>query len=416
MGRDVRPRTVPRLRLGETFAALRYRNYRLWFFGQLVSLFGTWMQSSAQGFLVYELTGSAAYLGLVTFASGLPTWLFTLYGGVVADRVSRRALMVATQSAMMALAFILGVMAFLRIVQPWHIVALAFLLGVANAFDAPARQAFVLEMVDRADMGNAIALNATMFNTAQVMGPAAGGLAYALVGPAWCFVLNGLSFVAIIVGLLMMQLKPLTRPLRRASVRRDLGEGLRYVLSEPIICALIGLVGIASMFGIGFVTLMPAWAVKVLQGDATTNGLLMAARGLGATAGALGIASLGRFSYKGRLLTLGSLVAPVALLLFCAVRWLPLALLFLVITGVAQVMMLNLANVLVQHQVADELRGRVMGIYTLIMMGAMPIGGLLGGATAQRIGEPMTGAIAGLATLAAAVMAWVFLPRLRALE
>ena len=176
----------------QTFAALKYPNYRLWFFGQLVSLAGTWMQSAALGYLIYQITRSPVYLGYVSFASGIPTWLFTLYGGVIADRVSRRALMIITQTSMMILAFILAALTFTAVVQPWHILLLAFLLGVAQAFDAPARQAFVLEMVEREDLTNAVALNATMFNLAVAVGPAVGGLTYAAFGHGWCFMLNGL--------------------------------------------------------------------------------------------------------------------------------------------------------------------------------------------------------------------------------
>jgi len=400
----------------QTFASLKYRNYRLWFYGQMISLFGTWMQSAAQGFLVFELTRSPLYLGYVTFASGIPTWLFSLYSGVVADRVSRRTLLVATQTAMMILAFILAALTALHLVQPWQIVALAFLLGIANAFDAPARQAFVLEMVEREDMANAIALNSSMFNISQVVGPAAGGLTYALLGPAWCFTLNGISFIAVIVGLLMMVIRPQAAPPRRASLHADLGEGLRYVLGHEVIRALIGLVGVTSLFGMSFVTLIPAWTVDVLRGGSAMNGLLLAARGVGAVISALTIAGLVHSRIKGQLLTLGSLAFPVVLLLFAMVRWLPLALLLLVLIGIGQVLVLNLANILVQEQAADELRGRVMGIYSLIFLGLMPVGGLLAGAMAERIGEPATVILGGAVSLAFAIAAWLFLPRLRALE
>jgi len=275
-------RTVPRPSWQQTFAAFKYRNYRLWFGGQLFSLFGTWMQTTAQGYLVYQLTNSSAYLGYVAFASGVPTWLFTLYGGVVADRMSRRTLMVVTQSAMLVLAFILAALTFTGLVQPWHIVVLAFLLGIANAFDAPARQAFVLEMVEREDLTNAIALNASMFNAATAVGPAVAGVTYAAFGPAWCFTLNGISFIAIIVALLMMQIRPQAVPARRVSAASEVMEGLRYVVAQPVIRALIGLVGVLSLFGVSLFALMPAWAVQVLGGDAATLGWLQSARGAGA--------------------------------------------------------------------------------------------------------------------------------------
>ena len=207
-----------------TFAALAYPNYRLWFFGQMVSLFGTWMQITALGYLVYEITRSPAYLGYTGFASGLASWIFTLWGGVVADRVPRRRLLVVTQVLSMLLAFLLSALVFAGVVAPWQIILLAFLLGVVNAFDAPARQAFVLEMVDRSVLTNAIALNSTMFNIAISAGPAAGGVVYALLGPAWCFAINGVSFVAVIAALLAMRLPPPPR-LPRAGPRRSLMSG-----------------------------------------------------------------------------------------------------------------------------------------------------------------------------------------------
>ena len=409
-------RTVPRPSWQQTFAAFKYRNYRLWFGGQLFSLFGTWMQTTAQGFLVYQLTNSPAYLGYVAFASGIPTWLFTLYGGVIADRMSRRTLMVVTQSAMLVLAFILAALTFTGLVQPWHIVVLAFLLGIANAFDAPARQAFVLEMVEREDLTNAIALNATMFNAATAVGPAVAGVTYAAFGPAWCFTLNGVSFIAIIVALLMMRIRPQAARARRVSAASDLMEGLRYVVAQPVIRALIGLVGVLSLFGVALFTLMPAWAVEVLSGDAATLGWLQSARGAGALIGALLLASLGRFKFKGKLLTAGTILFPLTLLIFALIRWLPVSLLVLVAVGAAQILALNLANAIVQTQVSDELRGRVMGIYSLVFFGFMPIGGLLAGAAAQYIGEPETVAVSALISLGVAALVWVFLPQVRALR
>jgi MFS family permease len=396
-----------------TFACLRYPNFRLWFYGQMVSLFGTWMQMTAQGFLVFQLTKSPAYLGYVAFASGVPTWLLMLYGGVLSDRVPRRALLIATQTAMMVLAFILAAMTFLKVIQPWHIVALAFLLGIANAFDAPARQAFVTEMVDREDLTNAIALNGTMFNTATALGPAAAGLAYAALGPAWCFTLNGFSFIAVIVGLALMRLKPVVRRARNTSALVDLHEGLHYVVSNPVILTLTIMVGALSLFGNSFATLLPAWAVEILHGGAATNGWLQAARGLGALMCALLIAALGRFRFKGRLLTWGSMALAISLLAFSLVHWLPLSLLALVAVGATFMAVSNLANTLVQTQVDDELRGRVMGVYSLIFFGFMPIGSLLAGELTERSSAPLTVAGSALAWLACAAIVYVVVPRVR---
>ena len=398
------------------FAALRYPNYRLWFVGQLASLIGTWMQSTAQQFLVFQLTGSPAFLGYVGFASGIASWLFMLYAGTVADRVPRRNLMVVTQTAMLALAFILAALTFAGLVQPWHIVGLAFLLGIANAFDAPARQAFVLEMVDREDLANAIALNATMFNAGAFAGPAVAGMTYALVGPAWCFVINGVSFIAVIAALLLMKLKPFVPRARGGSALEDLREGLNYVRHNGAVRTIILTIGLVSLFGLSFVTLFPAWAVTILGGDATTNGLLQSARGLGALGGALMIAALGRFKGKGRLLTIGTFVFPALVLLFAQIRWLPLSLLVLAGAGWGFMILVNMANTLVQGQVPDELRGRVMGIYTLIFFGFMTIGSMLAGQAATLIGAPLTVTASALIMLAYAGLLWTLAPRLRQLQ
>ncbi len=413
----VQPNARPtRPSVQQTFAALRYRNYRLWFSGQLVSLFGTWMQTTAQGYLVFQLTQSPAYLGYVGFAAGVPAWLFTLYGGVIADRMPRRTLMLITQTAMMILAFVLAGLVFAGLVRPWQIVTLAFLLGVANAFDGPARLAFVVELVDREDLTNAIALNATMFNLATATGPAMAGLTYALIGPAWCFMLNGLSFLAVIWALLRMKLPPPKPAAKRASTWADLGEGVRYIVREPAIRTLIGLVGMTSMFGISFATLFPAWAVNVLGGDATTNGLLQSARGLGALLSALMLASLGRFRFKGKLLTLGTFAFPLLLLLFTFMRSLPLALLALVGTGMAVILIMNIANALVQGLVPDALRGRVMSVYSMTFFGCMPIGALWIGAVAEYASAPAAMIIGGTISLAFAALLFVFAPWVRVLE
>ena len=397
------------------FAALRHRNYRLWFWGQMVSLFGTWMQTTAQGYLIYELTHSSVFLGYVAFANGLPTWLFMLYGGVVADRVPRRRVLVVSQTSMMLLALVLAGLTFSSLVQAWHILVLAFLLGIVNAFDAPARLAFTLEMVSRDDLANAVALNSAMFNIATALGPAAGGVVYALIGPGWCFTVNGLSFVAIIVALLMMNLASHAVPASRASALTDLGAGIRYVASEPAARGLIVLMSLTSLFGVSVVTLLPAWATDVLGGNATTNGTLLSARGVGALAGALLIASLGRFTWRGKLLTAGSFVFPTMILLFAIVRWLPFSLLTLAGAGVAQILVGNLSNVLLQTLAPDALRGRVMSIFSTVFFGFMPIGGLLVGALAEYIGAPPAVMLSAAILLGGAALLRIWVPKLAAL-
>ena len=400
----------------QTFAALRYRNYKLWFWGQMTSLFGSWMQITAQGFLIYQLTKSPAYLGLLGFANGVPTWLFMLYAGVVADRVPRRKLLIVTQTCMMVLAFALAALAFLHVVRPWHVLLLSFGMGIANAFDAPARQAFILEMVEPVDLTNAIALNGAMFNTATAVGPAVAGVTYALFGPAWCFVINGFSFIAVIGALASMRLKPFVARDRITSVARDLHEGVRFVLRHETIRALIATIGVVSGFGLAFATLVPAWAVKVLGGDATTNGLLQSARGAGALLGALLIASLGRFEFRGRLLTLGTFAFPGLLIVFSLIHWLPFSLLTLFGVGIAQIFIFNLCNSLVQTQVPEALRGRVMGIYSLVFFGIMPLGALWVGTVAERTSEATAVLIGSSITLGYALLVWLFIPAVRRLK
>jgi MFS family permease len=404
------------LHLQETFAALKHYNYRLWFFGQLVSLMGTWMQSTAQGYLIYQLTGSPAYLGLVGFVGGMPALLFTLFGGVIADRISRRTLMVITQTAMLILAFILAVLAFTHLVQPWHILVLAFFLGIANAFDAPARNAFVTELVSREDMTNAIALNSTMFNLATVVGPSVAGLTYAAFGPAWCFTLNGISFIAIIVALLFMRVKPIIQPAYRPSVITDLKEGLQYVFSSRLILSLIGSIGMVSIFGIGMLTLLPAWATDILHGNVTTNGLLISARGFGSMVSALMLAYMGNRKLRGKLWTLGAFFMPIMLLIFAWIRWLPLSLVMLAGVGWSFMMVMNNSNALVQSEVPDHLRGRVMSIYTLVFFGSMPLGSLFAGAFAQKFNEPLTVVLGATVLMVMAVASWFFLPGIRKQE
>jgi MFS family permease len=412
--------TIPSLQrstfAARTFAALRYRNYRLWFFGQMVSLFGSWMQTTAQGFLVFQLTGSPAYLGYVGFAAGVPAWALTLYGGVVADRVPRRTLLIATQIAQMALAFILAGLVFSGVVQPWHIIVLSLLLGVANAFDAPARLAFVRELVDKEDLTNGIALNATMFNLATTTGPAMAGVMYNLVGPAWCFMLNGISFLAVIGALWRMRITSGPVAPRNASAWRDLREGLSYIVHEPVVRTLIALVGATSCFGISFATLFPAWAVRILGGDATTTGLLQSARGLGALMGALLIASLGRFQFKGHLLTVGTFAFPLLLILMTFTNRLWLTLAILVASGLAVILIMNLANALVQTLTPDALRGRVMAVYSMVFFGMMPVGALWVGVVAERVGEPAAVISGALAVLGVAGAIFVAVPQIRALR
>jgi len=399
-----------------TFTSLKYPNYRLWFGGQLVSLVGTWAQSAALGYLIYQLTKSPAYLGYVSFASGLPTWIFTLYAGAIADRVPRRTLMVITQSCMMVVAIVLAILTFTNLIQWWQILILSFLMGVCNAFDAPARQAFVLEMVEREDMTNAIALNSTMFNLAVVVGPALGGLIYAWVGPGWCFTINAISFIAVIIALLLMKLKPFIPVKSDRSTLGDVKDGLKYVANHPSVRMLISNLFIITLFGLGIATLIPAWAVEVLGGGATTNGFLMAARGFGSLMGALMIASLGRIRFHGKIWTINSLLLPIAMIIFAFMRWLIPSMLVMAAMGFTFMMIVNLSNSMVQIRIADEMRGRVMGVFTFFFFGAMPLGSLISGWAADIIGEPLTVIISAMLLLVFALWVYWRRPTLRAME
>ncbi len=371
------------------------------------------MQTTAVGFLIFELTHSPIYLGYAGFAAGIPSWIFTLYGGVIADRLSRRYLLIITQTAMMMLAFILTTITFLHIVQPWHILFLAFLLGVANAFDAPARQAFASELVSRDDLTNAIALNSTMFQLATVIGPTAAGIAYAAFGPGWCFAINGVSFIAVIVALALMRDIPPPAPQKHRPGIAAIKEGLLYVVHHRLVRTLILLVATSSLLGLSFTTLVPAWAVNVLGGGPQMNGLLYSARGVGSLLGALLIASLGRFTYRGKLVMAGAFFYPIFFIVFSFVRAVPLSLFTLVLVGAGVIMVLNLCNAMVQTIAPDYLRGRIMGVYSLIFFGFLPIGSLWTGFVAEMWGEPVAVAVNAVLCIGVAAGVYLKVPEVR---
>jgi MFS family permease len=400
-----------------TFTALKYPNYRLWFWGQMASLAGTWMQSTAQGFLIYELTKSPVMLGIVGFAGGIPFWVFNFVGGVITDRMPRRNILLITQTIMMLLAFILATLVFTGIVQPWHIVLLAFGTGIANAFEAPARMAFMSELVEeREDYANAIALNSTFVNLAVVVGPAAAGLVYALAGPGWCFTINGISFIAVIIALWLMKLKSFIPHPTTDSVLKQLKEGISYVAKHPLIRVLMLMVVSTSIVAHVYITLLPAWVVTILNGDSFLNGLMQSYRGFGALVAALMIAIFGRIKFKGKLLTIGSFVFPLMVVVWSVVRSIPISLFFIALSGWGFMLTLNMTQTLIQMNVEDHLRGRVMGIYTFAFFGMMPVGALLGGTLAELTSEPLTVLIGGTVSLIFAVIVFFFFPRIRAME
>jgi MFS family permease len=370
--------------------ALRYPNYRLWFAGQSVSLIGTWMQMVAQQWVVYEMTGSKFLLGAVTFAGSLPTFFLMLPAGVLADRLPRRTILLYTQTASMVLAFLLaGLLAAGRL-EVWHVFVLATLLGVVNSFDAPARQSFTIEIIDdRRDLLNAIALNSTMFNLARVIGPAIAGFILAIWGAAWCFGINGASFLAVLAGLLAMTV-PAFIPTAPEDPIRQFRVGLGYTRNHPVILPLILITSITAVFSMSYSTLMPAFAVEVLHQGETALGFLTAAVGVGAVLGSLFMAAISRS--QGRLgpLLLGSILLPVSLLAFACSTSYAMSLGLLLFAGFGLVVHNTSVNSMIQIHVTDELRGRVMSIYLLAFFGSMPFGALQAGIVAQLLG-PMTG-------------------------
>jgi MFS family permease len=402
--------------ISRTFAALRHGNYRLFFFGQLVSLIGTWMQNVAQAWLVYELTNSPFKLGVVSFCAGVPVLLFSLWAGVLADRVPKRRLLVVTQTVMMALAFILAADMFLGTIQWWHIAIMAFLLGTANAFDGPTRQAFVVEMVGRNELMNAIALNSAMFNTARIVGPALAGIILAAVGAAWCFVLNGASFLAVIAALALMNVPPYVGAASTESPLKQMREGLSYIRHHPTVRPLITLVAVSNLFALGYMALLPAFAQDVLHAGKVGYGFMSTAIGVGALAGALMIASLGNYQRKGLVLTAGNLLFPAMVIALSFSTSFHLSMGFLVVAGLGFMTQNATANTLVQTTVPDALRGRVMSVYMMVFVGFFPIGSLIAGAVAERFGVPAGGAFGGIVALAYGLyLAWRT-PQIRALR
>lgn len=344
------------------------------------------MQATAQGFLLYQLTHSVAYLGYLGFAAGIPIWLFTIYGGVVTDRISRRRLLVITQAAMMVLALILSLITWLGIVQPVHILILAFLLGVANAFDLPARQALVAELVPKEDLQNAITLSSAMMNLASATGPAFAGICYAITGAAGCFLINAFSFIAVIIALERMHHlhgEPNGKNIDQAGMR----QAWRYIFTYPVIVPLMVIAGAQSFFYTSINTLMPAWSVKVLHGGADTYGLLLSLRGIGAVISALTLASFGRLIDRGRYLFMELILLPVTVLGFVLSGQLWLSGIVLVLIGFASQSVMNTANTLIQSVLTDEVRGRVMALSGMIVFGLAPVGALLVGLLAAQMGE-----------------------------
>jgi MFS family permease len=399
--------------LPATLRALKHRNFQLFFSGQLISLIGTWMQSVAQAWLVYRLTGSSLLLGAVGFASQFPVFVVAPLGGIVADRRDRQRVVIATQVASMLLAFILAALALSGRVQVWHIFVLAVLLGVVNAFDIPGRQAFLVDMVGKEDLMNAIALNSSMFNGARIIGPAIAGILVAKIGEGWCFFANAVSYIAVIIGLLMMRVHARTLSTAEGSPLSHMLQGFRWVWRTGPIRSLLLLLGLVSLVAMPYTVLMPVFADKVLHGGARGLGILMGATGVGALLGALTLASRTGVRGLGRWVAYSCGGFGVSLILFSFSRdfWLSVALLLPV--GFCMMLQMSASNTLIQAMVPDELRGRVMALYSMMFMGMAPFGALLGGAIADRLGAPVTVAVGAVASLGGAVWFGMQLPKVR---
>jgi len=397
-----------------TFASLRHRNFRLWFFGQMTSMMGTWMQWVAQGWLVYEMTGSKLALGTISFFGSLPTLFLMIPAGAFIDRMPKRSLLLISQTVMMLSAFVLALLAWTKTLQVWHIMLLAFVVGICNSFDAPARQAMVVEMVDdRRDLMNAVAMNSTLFNIARIVGPALGGIVLAAVGAAWCFSLNGISFLAVLIALSLMHFPPFEAKAQTEPLTQQLAAGLRYVRQHKVVRSIIAVISVSSLFGFSYATLMPAYAVDVLHVGEAGLGALNAAVGIGALAASLLVASLRSHQHNRRLLTWGNLLFPSGLIALGVSRSLPVSLFFLALVGFAFMIQNTTANTLLQTIVSDELRGRVMAFYTFSFFGTSPFAGLQAGAVAEAFGPAMGIALGAVVALAFSVYIYFAVPELR---
>jgi MFS family permease len=389
-------------RLPTVFRALQYRNYRLFFSGQIVSLVGTWMQTVAESWLVYRLTGSSLLLGLVGFFGRIPIFLLAPIGGMLADRHSRHKLVIGTQTTAMVLAGILAGLTLAGRIRVWEIMALAAALGIVYAVDIPTRQSFIVEMIHPRDLINAIALNSSMVNCARVLGPGIAGLVVAAIGEGWCFFANATSYIAVVAGLLLMRITPRAR-YPRSSGLKSVVEGFHWVAKTGPIRALMLLLGIVSLTGMPYVVLMPIFADRILHHGARGLGILMSSTGVGALTGTLVLAAKRGVRGLGKWIMLAALGFGCGLILFSLSQVFWLSCLILVPTGFALMLHLASCNTLIQTMVPDELRGRVMAVYSMMFMGMAPFGSLLAGATAQHLGARLTVAIGGFICVSGAV-------------
>ncbi len=395
--------------------ALAHRNFRLFFIGQGISLVGTWMQNVGEGWLILTLTNSPFYVGLTAALSSVGVLLFSLYAGVIADRVDKRRVIIFMQLAFMIEAFTVSILVWTHVIAVWQVLVLATTLGIASAFDIPMRQSFIVEMVGKDDLMNAIALNSSLFNGARVVGPAIAGLLIGTVGIAWCYFLNGMSYIAVIVGLLMMRLPYNSQPAKTTSAWTGFREVLTYLRNDRRLRVLMILTAILSVFGFPYISMMPVFARDVLHRGAAGYGALTSSIGIGAVIGALGVAlASSRIRARGRLMLVGGTAFGVLLMLFSASRALALSMVLLALTGCAMIVNNSLTNTLIQTTAPDHLRGRVMGFYSFVFVGMAPFGAFLFGLVAEHVGVPATLAAGGaIVALAVTIAGWA-VPSIRA--
>jgi MFS family permease len=393
--------------------SLRARNYRLFIGGQLISLVGTWMQTVAQSWLVYRLTDSGAMLGLIGFAGQIPVFVLAPLGGVIADRFDRHRVLISTQSTMMVLALTLAGLTLSGVIEVWQIFVLASLLGLANAFDIPARQAFIVQMVYRDDLVNAIALNSSMVNGARIVGPAVAGIVVAAVGEGWCFLLNGLSYIAVLTALVSMRITSRRQSHVSISAWASIVEGFAFAWHTTPVRALLLLLGLVSLMGMPYTVLMPIFADRILQGGPDAYGLLMSSSGVGALAGAASLTVRRSVRGLGRWVAVSATAFGLCLIAFSFSRSLWLSGLVLMPAGFFMMVEMAASNTLIQSMVPDRLRGRVMAVYSMMFMGMAPLGALFAGALASPLGAPATVALGGGACIIGGVVFGIHLPVLR---
>lgn len=399
--------------LKNIFRSLHYRNYRLFFGGQSISLIGTWIQRIALPWLVYDISHSVVLLGIVGFASQIPTFLLASFAGVMVDRMNRYHILIATQILSMVQALFLAFLFYINMLQVWHIVALSVFLGIINAFDVPARQSFLIEMVEKKeDLGNAIALNSSMVNGARLIGPSIAGILIAIASEGTCFLINGLSYILVIVSLLKMKIVSVKRIKKETKIMEEMREGFKYTFGFLPVKLVIILLAIVSLTGMSYTVLMPVFSKEILHGGSHTFGFLMGASGLGALSGALYLASRNNAAGLERLIPVFAVFFGVGLIALSLVRVFWLSLIIMVVTGLGMMLVMASSNTIIQTVVEDSKRGRVMSFYTMAFMGTAPFGSLLSGSLAKITGTPVTLAIGGATCILGALWYFRKLPEL----